>query len=470
MLPSERERAEGFRPRQFPLSSTLTSFYSPKDTSTPVDIVPRMVSRREYLHACSAGALGALAGCTAGPLAGSEKTATPEIVKATNVHHRSGFGASISTDGDLLVVGAPQALTRAHTWGGTAFIYEREDDSWVKTARLRPPGEDLAGPIQDERQLSFGSYVAAEDGTVVVGTSLNGAAYTFERSGSGWTREQTIRPDAEAVADEQRYPNEVAVDGVLCADLSFDGETLVLSASAGLAEASGMVQSVHVFERGGGGWREVAAFARETPTELDHYGYSTAVDGDTVVASGTEGGEGDGAFQSVLYTFERGGGGWQKAGTLHPESAIAGSGLRRNDSLVLSGSTFAVGGLNVGEDEHGVVDVYGRDGDEWGRQARLSPEVPGALRTIGAELALDDGTLIAGAPSVTVDTNIEGTAFRYERDGQEWTFERRYTEGNAVYPGEFGRSVALSADQVTVGGLIRRDALADRPCVYVFPR
>ena len=429
-----------------------------------------MVSRRDYLQACSAGALAALAGCNAASLTDSGDTTGPEIVKATNVHHRSGFGAAIATDGDLLVVGAPQAITRAYTFAGTAFVYEREDDSWVKTARLRPPGEDLAGPMQDDPQLSFGSYVAAVDGTVVVGSAMDAVAYTFERSGSGWTRKQTVRPGVESVADEQRYPNEVAVDGAHCTSLSFDGETLVLSVSASLAEASGTVESVHVFERRDFEWREVAAFTRESPRESDRYGYSTAVSGGTVVASGTEGGEGDGAFQSVLYTFERGDGGWQKAGTLRPESATAGSGTRRNDSLVLSGGTLAVGGLSVGEDEHGVVDVYGRDGDEWVRQARLSPETPGALRTLGAELALDDGTLVAGAPSVTVDTDVAGTAFRYERDGQDWTLDRRYTEGDAVHPGGFGRSVALSEERVAVGGGLRRDDVAGRPCVYVFPR
>lgn len=273
-----------------------------------------MVSRRDYLHACSAGALGALAGCTDVPFLGGDGDSEPAIVESQNVHHRAGFGAAIATADDVLVVGAPKALTRAYTFGGTAFVYERENGSWVKQARLRPPGEDLAGPDEDHAQLSFGSYVAVHDGTVVVGTTSNAAAYTYQRSGSGWRREQRVSPDVEAVADEQRYPNEVAVESARCRSLSFDGETLVLAVGARLAEAPGTVEAVHVFERREHDWQEVAAFAREAPAEFDHYGYVTAVDDGTLVVGGTAGGEGDGAFRSVLDSFERADDGWRKDG------------------------------------------------------------------------------------------------------------------------------------------------------------
>lgn len=429
-----------------------------------------MPSRRDVLRASTVGALGALAGCNALPFVGADRAGEPALVESTNVHHRARFGASVALGEDLLVVGAPEALTRAYTFGGAAFVYERADGAWVKQARLRPASEDIAGPNEDRAQLSFGSYVAAADGTVVVGSAKHGVAYTYQRSGSGWQREQSISPAVEPLADEQRYPNEVAVSSTRCTSLSFDGETLVLSAAAGLEEASGTVETVHVYERRNYDWQEVAAFARENPAEFDRYGYATAVDGDTLVAGGTAGGEGDGAFQSVVYTFERAEDGWQKQENFRPESAVVGPSGRQRDSIALDGDVLAVGGLDATPGQSSSVLVYDRGDGQWTHRETLHPDVPGDLSDFGVELALDGGTLVAGAPGTAVDTDIDGTAFRYGRDGQDWTLKRRYTEGGAVRPGAFGHSVALSQDRVAIGGLLRRDDVADRPAIYVFPR
>jgi len=431
-----------------------------------------MPSRRDFVSACAVGALGALAGCSSvSPLGRGGGRATPELVDATGVHHNAGFGAATAVEDDVLVAGAAEAGTRSYEFSGSALVYEREDGEWTQTARFFPPGADLAGPHEEPTTLGFGSYVAVEDGTVVVGMVSAPVACTYERTGSGWARQQRIAPDVEAVADERHYPNDVDVESARCASLSFDGETLVLSARARLADVDRPTESVHVFERRDYDWREVAAFARGAPAEYDRYAHGTAVEDGTVVAGGLAGGEtgADGRWTPIVETFDRTGDGWRRTATRRVDGAAWGTGRGKRDSVVLSGDTLAIGGIETASGAPSAVLVFERENDAWNRAGTLTPNFSDDEGRFGAGLALDDGTLLASAPGATVETDIGGSVSRYERDGDGWTLRRRYEERDGVRPGGIG-SPALSTERVALGGIVRLDGLPDRQTVYVFPR
>ena len=83
------------------------------------------------------------------------------------------FGKAVDANEDLIVIGAEGADHDRDSIGlanvGAVYVFERvEATVWIQASRLQPPGGDK----NDE----FGSSVAADGGTVVVG-SYSGTPY-----------------------------------------------------------------------------------------------------------------------------------------------------------------------------------------------------------------------------------------------------------------------------------------------------
>lgn len=418
-----------------------------------------MVSRRNYLRACSAGALASLVGCTALPLDDSGDDAV--VVESRNVHPNARFGSAVALDGDLLAVGAPRALNRAGEFGGTGFVYER-DDGWGKQARLRPASEDLSSPNADEARLSFGTHVATADGTVVVGSALSPVASVYERSGHGWQRDARLKPATTEAVERGTHPNVPEKVSCYGTSLDFDGETVALATNCSVEDPEATVETVHVFERGDHEWREAAAVQRDDPREWDRFGYAIAVEDGTLAIAGTEGGGDDPQHrQVVVRVYERGEDGWAEQTAFRPD-AMHRYGGRTPNAIALSGDALAVS-------DNERVAVFERTDGEWVRTASLRPDGIADDRNLDWSLALAGETLVAGAPGATVDTDVHGSAFVYERSGGEWALERRLSQAAAVADGGFGSGVAVDEDAVAVGGGIRREDRADQQTVFVFP-
>jgi len=409
-----------------------------------------MVSRRQYLRSVGVAGLGALAGCNAVPFVrggGSESS----VLRPRVVHSASQWGEAVAVADGRMVVGAPKALTRTNTFGGAAFAYERDGGEWAKRARLWPPSRDIASPPEAEAQLSFGSQVALADGTAVVTNRDGAAVYWYARDGDGWGREGA------------RYPGPgLDGDGYLFS-AGFDGETFAVSTFS--RRDDGTRETVHVYDAGD--WSKTAELRRPDAPDLRRFGYAVAVAGDTLAVAGTEGN----GFAPVVAVYERGDGGWERAAELRPDFPTAHAGTSDHDSLAVSGDTLVIGNL-ADEDANRHVLVYERDDGAWTRRATLRPDALGDAGALGETIALDGGTLVATAPGAETegDAGVDGSAFRYDRSGGEWTLSRRYSADDAVEPGRFGLGADLSADRVAVGGRIHREDLTDRPCVYVFDR
>lgn len=426
-----------------------------------------MVSRREYLHGVPAAALASLAGCTGLPFVGVDGQRGPAVVEARNVSRVADFGRAVAVADDILVVGAPAALNDAGNFGGAAFLYEHDGDEWVAEARLQPNPDDLPGPHFEDPggRLSFGSYVAVADGTVVVGTADAPAAYVYERSGQGWDLDASVYP-AVRDAVERRLAlgddDDVSPYGT---SMAFDGDALVLATNCGVDDADVVVETVHVFEERDHEWTEVASLQRPEPHEWDRYGYAVAVDGDALVVGSTEGGDdGHESQRAVVHGYERTDSEWRRRTELRPDPAYTYGGRPLHNSIAVSGDVLAVGG------DQGGTHVYERSDGDWTHRANVRPEALGDGRPFAPRLAVQGDALVAATPDAALDTDVAGSAFRYERSGGEWSLAQRYSEHDAVSDAEFGASVALSEARVAVGGTVRRDDLANLDVVYVFPR
>ena len=126
------------------------------------------------------------------------------------------FGASVATNGAIVVVGAARDLENGSE-SGAAYVFQRVagDDGWSETVKLVP---DEASALDH-----FGGSAAVDDDgtTILLGAAgaegRRGAAYVFVRATSnddvGWTQQARLSPSS--VPDgELQFGRNVALAGV----------------------------------------------------------------------------------------------------------------------------------------------------------------------------------------------------------------------------------------------------------------
>lgn len=110
------------------------------------------------------------------------------------------FGLSIAFSGSTLVVGAPNDTIGDNFGQGSAYVFNRQGESWTETQKLTASG--------GADRAQFGRSIALSGSIIVVGAPFGpignnigqGAAYVFNRRGGSWTEtRQLTASDGEAL-------------------------------------------------------------------------------------------------------------------------------------------------------------------------------------------------------------------------------------------------------------------------------
>lgn len=339
------------------------------------------------------------------------------------------FGASVAISGDTIVVGAPYHdadaagnLIAIKYDFGAAFIYKRSGVVWSLEQKIIEEG--AGGSITGDK---FGDSVAIEGDNIVVGATGNyldangantafnaGAVYVYTRSASVWTFQQKIvATGVNARKQDDHFGKSVSISG----------DTIVVGSPDHEYEASGTFTqqnrgAAFVYVRSAGVWSQQQKLSAKNGLggwEFSHFGTSVGVSGDSIIVGSPN--DPLDATESVLgtstgsaYTYTRAAGVWSQ------EQKIVATGLNgRND-----GDTFGIGVAIQG-------DIVG----------------------IGSEIHQFDE---AGANPVTE----AGAIFIHERAASVWSLVQKRVANNplglrgASTAAEFGRSVAISADETTM--------------------
>jgi len=131
-----------------------------------------------------------------------------QVIRMPPPNHRN-FGHSVSLFKDTLVVGAEWNDHSDHDAAGAAYVFERFDQAFVNTHAL------IALDAEDEDH--FGSSVSVSGDTIVVGAQgddhgtdeNSGSAYVFTRAGEHWIRAKKLTPPT--VRGWQQFGRSVAV-------------------------------------------------------------------------------------------------------------------------------------------------------------------------------------------------------------------------------------------------------------------
>ncbi len=212
---------------------------------------------------------------------------------------------------------------------------------------------------------------------------------------------------------------------------AIDGDTVLAGAWADddLAFTSG---ATYVFVRSGTTWTEQVKLTASDGSADDLFGWDVAVDGDTAVIAAS----GDyhaGWYAGSAYVFVRNGTSWTEQAKLLLDNGVS--------SVDISGETIVIGSAYDdpgGVQDEGSASVFVRSGTTWSQQAQLVTGA-GANHHAGAEVEIDGDRVLVGG---------YGGAHVFDRSGTTWTLQDTFWACCTVYETPIG----LSGDTVVLGG------------------
>jgi hypothetical protein len=304
----------------------------------------------------------------------------------------------------------------------------------------------------------FGGAVDVDGDTIVVGAvgdddgALDsGSAYVFTRSGITWTQEAKLTAAAPAAGDH--FGNAVGVSG----------DTIVVGARWDDDDGS-----AYVFTRSGITWSIQAILTADDAAADDLFGYSVAIDGDTIVV-GAPSDDDDGDLSGSAYVFTRSGTTWTQEAKLTADDAAAGDLFGRD--VGLSGDTIVVGAH--GDDDDGALSgsayVFTRSVTTWTQEAKLTADDAAAADEFGTVVSIDGDTLAISSPHDYDDGLDSGSVYIFTRNDTTWTQEAKLAADDAGAGNHFGRSIGLDVDTVIVGAELDTPS-TDPGSVYIFTR
>ena len=279
---------------------------------------------------------------------------------------------------------------------------------------------------------------------------------------------------------------------------ALSGNTLVIGASGEASSATGVngnqadnslfgSGAVYVYVRSGSSWVQQAYLKASNPDLLDRFGWSVAIDGDTLVvgapsedsgADGVNGNQADNTQSSAgaAYVFVRAGTTWTQQAYLKAHNS--GESDRFGESVDIHGDTIVIGayaedssttGVNPSQNnsasDAGAAYVFARNGSTWSQQAFLkaSNTTPGAGFGEYASIHADTIAVSAGyekSSAIGINGNQAdqsapnaGAVYIFQRSGSSWTQQAYVKASNTQAMDRFGFSTALHEDLLVVGAI-----------------
>lgn len=351
------------------------------------------------------------------------------------------FGFSVAISGNTIAVGARRADVEA-TDDGAVYLFDAVDGSFVR---------EIANPTPENFD-SFGRSVALSGDLVVIGADGDntdapgsGAAYVYAVS-SGELVHTLLNP-TPAFVDLFGYSVGISGDNVVVGAIRAD-------------EGASDSGAAYLFAAGTG--ELLNTWANPTPSDLDVFGASVAVDGNTV-AVGAYWDDTAGTDAGAAYVFDVGSGGLMHA---LPNPTL-GSFNYFGYSVAVEGTLVVVGAPF--EDVDNVTNagqVFLFDAATGGLLSTISNPQPAASDSFGLSVAVSGNLVVVGAYRADSGATDSGIAYVFDAStgGLLSTLENP-TPARQDY---FGFDVAIWNDQVIVGAYRDDTGAVDAGSAYLF--
>lgn len=361
------------------------------------------------------------------------------------------FGSDVAVSGNTVVIGSRQDTIGTNDFQGSVYVFVRQASGWVQEQKL------VANPAAEE---IFGSSVAIEDDTIVVGApsarplpgGFQGAGYVFTRTGNIWTQQQMLT--SENGGSEN-----------LGTDVAISGETIVLGTDRGQTVSGRAL----VFVRNGGIWQEQQVLTASDTAAGNLFGRSVGISGDTIIVGAAFAVINGDIRRGAGYVFVRSGASWveqQKLtapdGNMNDQFGIA---------VTISGETLAIGAPvdeNAGNQNRGVY-IFTRNGSVWTLEQKLSPNDGQNNDRFSGTVSLDGDSILVGASNQNLGTNRDqGAVYQFVRIGTNWSQQRKLIASDGAQDDFFGAAVALDDGVSIVASRADIGANIDQGAAYIF--
>jgi hypothetical protein len=345
------------------------------------------------------------------------------------------FGFSVDVDGDRAVIGARQD----DIYKGSAYVFynnpiDNPDLGWVEEQKLLMPG----GVTQDW----FGHSVGIEGDVIVVGAPFrlgledSGTAWVFTRdSGTGdWA--SGVQLDPETTYDDFGW------------SVAIDNGTIVIGELLDRTQGS-RAGSVHIFELLLGDWTRVAKLLPPFGIVNQNFGFSVAIDVDTIVVGAPHWTTGSAIGMGAAYAFNRGSG-WVDAIAGANEELPAtdnSTGDFYGASVGISGDLAVVGASfdddPIKGDGSGSITILDRSGGSWAVDEKLTASDGGLNDAFGYTVAVSGLTVGAGAAKQNM-----GSFYLFAPTDTGWSEDVNMMASSTD---RLGSSIALDGSTLLVG-------------------
>ncbi len=377
---------------------------------------------------------------------GGSWSAAPVRLLAYPTPDESGsFGLSVGISGDTIVVGAIDSPAPG-SYIGRACVFVRTGTNWSLQANLQASNPESLDAFGSSVAISGETLVvgapnegSSETGTEGTGANNNspqsGAAYVFIRAGGFWSQQAYVK--ASNTGQYDRFGTSVALEGnTLVVGANLEGSA-TQEVNGDQSDNSQLGNgAAYVFERNGDSWRQTTYLKAFERSVHSGFGGSVGLSGNRIVV-GAPYETGEFGESGAAYTFERTGASWKPFASLrasHPDASDDFS-----SSVAISGNTVVVGaraedsirvGINGNETDNSAADA----GAAYIFTLTPPPSVRGTaapavrvkgkktLRTTAARVVIKGTATDPDADLTRVEVKVGKAKWKKARGLEKWRF------------------------------------------------
>lgn len=383
-----------------------------------------------------------------------------------------GSAVALSADGNTALIGAWMESDSGTSANGAAYVFVRSGTSWTQQQKLLAMDKASGDYFGSSVALSADGNTAliGADGKSDSGTSENGAVYVFSRSGTSWSQQQKLLAEDKASHDAFGWSIALSGDGntaLIGADGESDGGTLANGAA-------------YVFVRSGATFMAQQKLLARDKASNSAFGWSVSLsrDGSTALVGANGHSEGTVTRCGAGYVFARSGTSWTEQQKLLAGDRESGDAFGEAVSLSSDGNTALIGAVyedDGGTTNSGAAYVFARTGTTWNQEQKLLADDKDSNDWFGTAVALSPDGKTAFVGAVYEDdggTNNNGAVYGFARSGTSWAQQQKILARDKESEDRLGSGLALSLDGSTaiVGAIYEGDTggTTQAGAVYVF--
>ena len=186
---------------------------------------------------------------------------------------REGFGASVDTDGQQILVGAPNwGTSPSMPFMGKAYLFALEEGEWLLEAELSPSPDIRDRGTAFSLAIDGNTAVVSATGENHSGYSGAGAVYVFEREAGVWSQSARLVPEVPGAWES------------FGKSVSLEGNRLVVGSDGGNLNPASGVAYLFVREEEEG-WKLMESLIPPDATEDMRFGTSISLTNEVVAVA-----------------------------------------------------------------------------------------------------------------------------------------------------------------------------------------